>query len=230
MLARIAVFVEQYVALPIDHILPNDSPCEIDVVVRLRERRQFVHIVAKNAVFFLLIFRRIHIEFAHQHAIGRLGVLVGAVSLEIVLHLASAVEFIGCGKVATLHFSENGLRVDESAGGEIEIDACTQKFLGQERHVEVVRVVAGEVAVAELLAQFGCQFLESFGLGHLFVGDARQFRHVLRNRDFGVHEDVFTLFASVGMNLDEGNLDDSVPDKVEPRCLQIEDNEGLRQI
>ena len=184
----------------------------------------------QHTLWFLLIFRRIHIELPHQHAIGGLGVLVGAVGLEIVFHLASAVEFIGGGEVSAFHLVEDGLCVDESAFREVEINACTQKFLGQEWHVEVVRVEAGEVAACKCLAQLGSQFLEGLGLGHLLVADTRERGHLLRNSTLGVYEEISALLATVGKHFDIGNLNDSVLHKVKPRRLQIEDDKGLIKV
>ena len=101
------------------------------------------------------------IELGHEHSVGGLGILIGTVGLEIVLHLAAAVELIGGGEIATLQLLEDGAGIDEAAPGEVEVDAGTQELLCQQGHVEIVGVEAREVAALELVGQ---------GLGNLAEG------------------------------------------------------------
>ena len=113
-LAWFAFLVEEYIALRILHLLPNDATCEIHVVVLLGESSQLVHVVVEHTIWLFLYAWGILVELAHQYTIGSLGVLVGTVSLEVFLHLSATEELIGCGKVAALHLHEDGLRIDET--------------------------------------------------------------------------------------------------------------------
>ena len=117
---------------------PYDTSSKVNVVVLLREVGKEVHVVLQHAVWLFLYAGCIHVELAHQHTVCGFGVLVGAVSSEVVLHLASAEELVCGSQIAALHLVEDGLSVNKSALREVEVDAGTQKFLCEHRHVKVV--------------------------------------------------------------------------------------------
>jgi len=117
---------------------------------------------------------------------------------KVFLHLSAAIEFISSSEVATLHLVEDGLCVDESNLGEVEVDACTQELLCKHRNVEVVGVVACEVTALELLAELRSQRLKRRRILHVVVGDARQFHHLMRYRLLWIDKEVFALFCAVG--------------------------------
>ena len=142
---------------------------------------------------------------------------------EVVLHLSAAIELVRSSKVAALHLVEDSLSVDETNLGEVEVDACTQKFLCKHRYVEMVGVVAREVAALELLAELRCKRLERRRVLHVVVGDAGQLYHLVRYGFLGVYEDVLALFCAVRRHFNVRYLDYTVADKVETCSLKVED-------
>ena len=120
---------------------------------------------------------------------------------KVVLHLASAEELVCGSQIAAFHLVEYGLCVNESALREVEVDACTQKFLSKHRYVEVVGIVSCEVAVLHFLVQFRGNFLECRGILHVVIADAGQFGHLLRNGLAWIYEHVLASFLAVWHNL-----------------------------
>ena len=57
----------------------------------------------------------VFVEFSHKHTVGGFSVAVGPVCREVVFHVSSAIELVGCGKVSAFHLVEYGLCVDEAA-------------------------------------------------------------------------------------------------------------------
>ena len=68
---------------------------------------------------------------------------------KIILHLPTAVEFVGCLEVAPLHLVEDGLDVNQPTFGEVEVDTGFQKFLCQQGNIEMVGVETGDVTPVE---------------------------------------------------------------------------------
>ena len=186
------------------NLLPDDSSGEVDVVVLLREFCQFVHIVLQHFLGILVGTWGILVEFAHQHAIGSLSILVGTVSLEVVLHLASTVELVGGCQVAALHLLEDSAGVDESAFREVEVDTGTQELLGQQGHIEVVGVETGNIAAAEHLVELGSQLLEGRLVFHVLFRDARQLGDDRLNRTLRIDQFVASFLPSVGIDFNIG--------------------------
>ena len=151
-------------------------------------------------------------------------------SLEIILHLAPAIELVGSSEVTAFHPLENGAGVDHAAFVEIKVDSGTQELFCQQWNVEMVAVVTCKVAACEVGSKLGSKFLETRGIFYVFIGDTRQFHNNLRNLHTGIDEQVLANFRSVEVNLNIRYLDDPVLYKIKPRCLQVEDNEGLSKI
>ena len=122
-------------------------------------------------------------------------------SLEILFHLASAVELVGCGEVAAFHLLEDGAGVDESAFREVEVDAGTQEFLGEHGDVEEVGVEAGKVAAGELLVELSCHLLERRFVSHVGILDTGELFHHLGDMLLGVDEHVASCLLAVGIHL-----------------------------
>ena len=72
-------------------------------------------------------------------------------SFEIFLHLSAAIELVGSSQVTAFHLHEDGLRIDEAALVEIEVDSSTQEFFCEHRYIEVVGIVACEIATCKFL-------------------------------------------------------------------------------
>ena len=182
-------------------LAPDDAPGKVDVVIHLRELGQLVNIVLQH---FLGVFVRpggILVELTHQHPVRGLGVLVGTVGLEVVLHLASAVELVRGSQITALHLVKDGLHVHQTALREVEVNACTQEFLGQQGHVEVVGVEARDVAAREHLVQLGGQLLEGRLVLHVVIRNACQLGNQVLDVAFGIDELVAPYLAAVGEHL-----------------------------
>ena len=222
-LAWVAVLVGGCVALGIFHFLPYDAAGEVYVVIFLGEFCKLVHVVVEYAVGLFLHAGCIFVKLTHEYAISSLGVLVGTMGLEVFLHLPAAVELIGGGEVASFHLHKDGLCVDEAALGEIEVDAGSKELLGEHGNVEMVGVVACEVATLEFLFEGGCQLLEGGRILDIVVADACQLHYLGGNGLAWVDVKVLALFGSVGVHLDVGHLDDAIVYHVESGSLQVED-------
>ena len=119
-------------------LFPHYASCKVDIVVVLRKLCQHVHVVGQLSLGLCLVLRAILVELSHEHTIGCLRVLVGTVGLKVVLHLSATIKLVCGSQVASLHLVEDGLRVDQAAAGEIEVDASTEKLLGKHGNVEMV--------------------------------------------------------------------------------------------
>ena len=116
-----AILIQERLVVGIHHFLPNDASGKVDIIIVLREFCQYIHIVRQCAVGFFGSSRIILVELSHQHTISSLGIFVGTVSLEVFLHLASAIEFVSSSTpedvdAAEIQFTRFG------AGGVYEID------------------------------------------------------------------------------------------------------------
>ena len=150
--------------------------------------------------------------------------------LEVVFHLAPAIELVGSSEVALLHLAEDGTGINQTALAEVEVDAGTQKLFGQQGDVKVVGVVTGEVATLELLFQGLGQLLEGGLACHIGIAYARQFGHLCGNRFLGIDGIVVADFLSVGHHFDIGKLDDTLLDEIQTCGLQVENHQGLLKI
>ena len=173
-----------------------------DIIIVLREFCQYIHIVRQCAVGFFGSSRIILVELSHQHTISSLGILVGTVSLEVFLHLASAIEFVSSSKVAALHLAEDRHGIDKATFVEVEVDARTQKFLSKHRNIEAVGIVASEVASLESSLKVGSHLLESLGFSNICIRDTCELCNESRDRFFGIEEHVYPFLFAVGINFD----------------------------
>ena len=119
---------------------------------------------------------------------------------------------------------EYSLSVDESTLREVEVDAGTQKFLGEHRNVEVIGVISCKVAVFHFLIQFLSNLLECRSILHVIIADAGQLSYFLRNGLAWIYELVLASFLAVGHNLNVRKLDYAVAHEVKSCCLKVEDN------
>ena len=210
MLARIALFVEYHIAVGILQFLPNDASGKIYIVVALGELSKLVHVIIEYTVGFLLNTRGITVQLAFQHAIGSLGILVGAVCLEVFLHFSAAIELVGSSQVTTLHLHKDVLGINEATLREIEIDACTQEFLCKHRYIEMIGVIASKITTGELLIEGSRQLLEGWCILHIIITDPCKSNHLFRDWLPWIDKLVFTNLCSIWIHLDIGDLDDSV--------------------
>ena len=130
-LLGVTILIKHRIALGIFLIAPNDTTCEVDIIVHLRELSQRIHIVFQRLLFVLVGARGILVELSHQHAVSGLGILIGTVGLEIFLHLTTAIELISGGKIAALHLAEDGTGINQTTLREVEVDARTKEFLSE---------------------------------------------------------------------------------------------------
>ena len=151
MLQRISVLIVYNVALGVFYLFPNDASSEIYIILLLREIGKFIHIVVEHALRFVLHAWSILVELAHEHAVSSLCILICTMSFEIFLHLSAAIELVGSSQVTAFHLHEDGLRIDETALVEIEVDSSTQEFFCEHRYIEVVGIVACEIATCKFL-------------------------------------------------------------------------------
>ena len=82
------------------YLSPYNTTSKVYIVVDLRKLGQCLHVVGQGTLCGVftnssLMLFGIAVQLTHQYAIGSLGVLIGTVSLEVVLHLSAAIEFIG---------------------------------------------------------------------------------------------------------------------------------------
>ena len=151
-------------------------------------------------------------------------------SLEVFLHLPATIEPVGSGQIAALHLVIDGLGINETAFTEVEVNACTQEFLCQQGHVEVVGVVAGNIAASKYLFNLFRQLLEGWLVLDVIVADACQLHNLIGNGLFGIDQFVAANLASVRKYLDIRNLDDAVLDHVKSRRLQIKYHQWFLKI
>ena len=128
--------------------------------------------------------------------------MVGTVGLEIFLHLSATVELVGSCKVAALHLHKDGLCIDESALVEIEVYAGAQELLGEHWDVEVVGVVAGEIATGKLFFEVGSQLLEGWCILYVFIADAGEGHYLCRYFPTRINEEVLAVFGAVWHHFD----------------------------
>ena len=125
---------------------------------------------------------------------------------------------------------ENSLHIDKTTFGKVEVNACAKELLCKHGNVEMVRVKTGKVASTELLVQRRCQFLKSGLVLYVIVTNSRKRHHFCRNRLLWIHKQVGALLSTIRIYLDIRDLNDTVINKVKPRCLEVEDNQGLCKI
>ena len=123
-------------------------------------------------------------------------------SLEIFFHLSSAEELVGCSQVSALHLHEDGLSIDEAALAEVEVDSGTEEFLCEHRDIEMVGIVACEIATCKFLLQCGSQLLEGRSVLDVFVADACEGYDLCRNLLLRIDEEVLSCLCSVRTYLD----------------------------
>ena len=89
-------------------------------------------------------------------------------------------------------------------------DAAAAEFFDKYRHVEVVGVVAGEVAAGEPGGEGFGDLAEPGGVFYVFVRDAMDGGSCGRDGDAGIDEVVFFYPFAAGHDLDGADLHDTV--------------------
>ena len=194
----LAILAKDHVALGIASLTPYDTAGKVHIIVSLREIVQSLNIVLKDATFWIfaqlsLMLLSVVVELALQHSPSSLSIFVGTVSREVLLHLATTIELISSSQVATLHLTENGAGVDAAALAEVEVDACPEELLGQQRNVEVIGVEAGKVTPFEQIVESGGQLLEGGSVFHVLIRDACQLRNDGHDMTLRIDQIVATL-------------------------------------
>ena len=144
---------------------------------------------------------RIAVQLSHQYTIGRLGVLVGTVSLEVVFHLSATIELISSSQIPALHLMVDGLHIYQTTLAEVEVNACPQELLSQQGHVEVVAVITGNIRTSKHLTNLARQLLEGGLVLDILIGDARQRHDLIGNRLLWIDNLITPLFTTVGVHL-----------------------------
>ena len=75
-----------------------------------------------------------------------------------------------------------------------------------------------------------CNVFEQRGILYLLVGDASDSDYFRGNGATRIDKLVDSFLTTIKIHLDIGNLDDTVFYKIKPRCLQVEDNQGLCKV
>ena len=153
-----------------------------------------------------------------------------------VLEVLATIETISRRECATLHFVIDVLHIHEAAFRQVDIDAGTQEFLHEQRHIELIAVEAREVAVLETCHQFVGNFLESRTVFYVLVRDAmnggRYFRNVnrLATEIHRTQAHVFRFLIAVGQHLDITKLHNIVLAHIETRGFDVEEDKWPRKI
>ena len=92
----------------------------------------------------------------------------------------------------------------------------------------MIGIKAREVASFELFGKRGCQFFKGRSVFNVIIRYARYLYDFCRYRLFRIDILVCPFLRSVGVYLNIRYLYYPVFNKIKPRCLKIEDNEGLR--
>ena len=191
------------------------------------------HGLAHLAGAVLVVNALVAVELRLEHLVGGYGVGGGAVGM---LQVFLAVELVGGHQRALLHLVEDVLHVDQAAAAEVEVDACTEEFLHQQRHVELVAVVAREVGVADILQQAGCQLAEGGLVGHVGVGDAVHgggllgYVHRLALGVGGAHALHAGVGGAVGHHLVQAYLHNVVVAHLHAGGLKVEEDDRFGEV
>ncbi len=181
----------------------------------------------------LVVDTLVAVQLGFEHLVGGDGVGGGGVG---VLEVLLAVELVGGDEGALLHLVENVLHIDQTAAGEVEVEARTEELLDEQGHVELVAVVAREVGVADVLHQAGGQLLEGGLVLDVVVGDAVDGGGLFGDVDgvaLGVDR-AHTLHAGVGAvvghDLVEAYLDDVVVAHLHTGGFEVEEDDGFGEV
>ena len=167
------------------------------------------------------------VELCLQHLVG--SPCIGFCRVRV-FQVLSAVELVGSRKRALFQLVVNHLHVDKLPLGQVDVDACTEKFLYQHRYVEAVGVEAGNVGPFNVAGNVLCHFLESRAVGHILVVNAMNGSRCLRDVHFRVDAQGFGLFVAVRINLQVADFYNTVCINVGARGLQVEEHERIFQV
>ena len=190
--AWLPVGVKQWLSVRPRHILPDDSTGESDESVHFRLLIQHVHIIGQGLWFFFNGVGIIFVKLSLKHAIGGLGVLIGTVCTEVVLHLMAGIESVRRRQVARFMLMEDGVRINKTATWEVKVDTRTKEFLGEHGYIEAVRVKTSEVATRKRVGQTFGKLLEGWRILHHFLGNSRQLLHEKGDRPVRIDKDAFS--------------------------------------
>ena len=143
------------------------------------------------------------VELTEKHVVSGLGVGQGGMC---VLEVATAVELIGCNEGALFHLVEYVLHVDEMASFDFKVQSAACELFHQQRHVELVAVVASYVASVEDGEEGFGHLPESGAVLHVFVSYMMYCRRFRRNRHFRIDSSAFLLLCAVGTHLYVGKF------------------------
>ena len=102
------------------------------------------------------------------------------------------------------------------------------EFFHEHGHIEVVRIVAGQVATGEPGGETLRYLPEIGGVLYRFIGNAMDGRGLRRDGDPRIDQDVlFFPLSSIGHDLDGADLDDAVGGGIGAGGFEVEEDEGF---
>lgn len=172
------------------------------------------------------------VELRFEHLVGGEGVGISAMG---VVEVLVAVELIGGLEGALFHLVEDVLHIDQAAAIEGEVETEAEHLLDEHRHIELVGIVAREVAIADELDDAWGKLLESGLVGHVGIADAVDGGSGFGNV-YGVaggiggtdalHEG---LFAGVGVDFVETDFYNMVGADLYAGGFEVEEDNGFSQ-
>jgi hypothetical protein len=128
-------------------------------------------------------------------------------------------------QVARLHRVIDGLRVEDAAALDLELDAGALELGAQHRQIELHDAESCQVAVVQKLHQ-ARRDVAKLGLSrHVFVADAVHFGRLDGNRHAGIEAAVAHQLAAVRINLEDAELDDAVAVRRSAGGFEIQNRE-----
>ena len=159
------------------------------------------------------------VQLCLQHLVRSPGVGFGSMRI---LQVLVAVELVGCREGTLFQFVVNHLHVDKLSLCQVDVDARSQEFLHQHRHVETVGVEAGDVRSLDIPCDVLGHLLERRTVGHILVVDAMNGCRSLRNMHFRIDAQRLALLVAVRIHLQVTDFHDPVSIYIGSGSLQIE--------
>ena len=97
------------------------------------------------------------------------------------------IEFISGGEITFFFFMVNNLHIyqAERLGSKVVTDA--EEFFGKKGDIEIIRVIPGYIATLEKFENLGSEFLKSFAIGDIGIGNTGNCGSFGRYRDSRVN-------------------------------------------
>lgn len=163
------------------------------------------------------------IELPFEHIDGGDDIGKGAMGVDMI---AAAVEHQGGGEGAGFHFMEDLLGIDDPSAFHGEGLAGAVEFLDQEGNIIVDQVVTTEIAMLQYAGDFLCEFPEGRAIFHIVIPDAMDLRGFLGDGALGMNAKGEGFAGTIGLNADDGEVDDPVHPGVDPGGFDVKDGKG----